>query len=215
MEGNPAGTSANASTIMIDRENPHSGLGSLRLSASSAPASVVSEPFAPSAQSSLMIQTFFRAAAADTKVRLWIEGEAGGQPYIRRTELDVSTGWEARVVRALDVPAGGLDVARLRFELLSPGTLWIDDIRILSSETDSRSARLHAQRTLLAALQAYREQRYADFARLAGSHWIRQSNALPSGRLARITDPPSRVGAAGSRSTDPEASALPPDRKLR
>jgi len=176
---------------------------------------VVSEPFAPNAQSSLMIQTFLRAAAADTKVRLWIEAEAGGQPYIRRTELRVSTGWEARVVRASDVPAGGLDSARLRFELLSPGTLWIDDIRILSSDTASRSARLHAQRTLLAALQAYREQRYADFARLAGSHWIRQSNPLATGRLARLTDAPPRVGAAGTRSTDAEPSALPPDRKLR
>ena len=48
---------------------------------------------------------------------------------------------------------------------INPGTLWIDDIRILSNDTDSRSGRLHAQRTLLAALQAYREHRYADFAR--------------------------------------------------
>jgi len=68
---------------------------------------------------------------------------------------------------------------------------------------------------LLAALQAYREQRYADFARLAGSHWIRQSNTLATVRLARMTDAPPRVGAAGTRSTDAEPSALPPDRKLR
>jgi hypothetical protein len=217
MEGNPAGAgeSTNAATIAIDRDNPHSGEGSLRLSTSGAPASVVSEPFAPNAQSSLKIQAFFRAAAAETKVRLWIDGEAGGQPYIRRTELSVSTGWEPRVVRASDVPAGGLDSARLRFELLSPGTLWIDDIRILSSDPASRSGRLHAQRTLLAALQAYREQRYADFARLAGSHWIRQSNTLATGRLARATDGSPRAGSTGTRSTDAEPSALPPDRKLR
>lgn len=213
MEGDVKATSA--STMTLDRENPHSGQGSLRLSAPAAPASVCSEPFVPSAQSNLIIQTFFRAAAVDTKVRLWIEGEAGGQPYIRRTELDVSTGWEARVVRASDIPPGGLDSARIRFELLSPGTLWIDDIRIQSSDTVSRSARLHAQRTLLAALQAYREQRYADFARLAGSHWVRQSNTLMSGRLARMTDAPPRIGADGTRSTEAEPSALPPDRKLR
>jgi hypothetical protein len=213
IEGNPRGPAANA--IAIDHENPHSGQGSLRLSTSSAPASVVSEPFAPNAQSSLMIQTYFRASVNDTKVRLWIEGEAGGQPYIRRTELSVSTGWEARMVRASDVPPGGLDAARLRFELLGPGTLWIDDIRILASDTDSKSARLHAQRTLLAALQAYREHRYADFARLAGSHWVRQSNAMATGRLARTNEVPPSASNAAVRSTDAEASALPSDRKLR
>jgi hypothetical protein len=180
-----------------------------------APVSVVSEPFAPNAQASLMIQTYFRAGSADTKVRLWIEGESNGQRYIRRTALNVSTGWESRVVRASDLPAGGLDIARLRFELLNPGTLWIDDIRILSNDTDSRSGRLHAQRTLLAALQAYREHRYADFARLAGSHWIRQSSAMASGRLARLAETPPKIGGVRTHSTDTDASALPPDRKLR
>ena len=92
------------------------------------------------------------------------------------------------------MPAGGLDSARLRFELLTPGTLWIDDFHI-PGETTSKSARLNAQRTLLAALQAYREQRYADFARLAGSHWIRRvehAGHRPGWR-DRSDPPPRRV----------------------
>ncbi len=100
---------------------PTRGRGACGCRSSSAPASVVSEPFAPNAQSSLMIQTFFRAAAADTKVRLWIEGESADSRISGGTELSVSTGWEPRVVRASDVPAGGLDLARIRFELLEPG----------------------------------------------------------------------------------------------
>jgi hypothetical protein len=63
IEGNPSGANGNA--IAIDHENPHLGQGSLRLSASMAPVSVVSEPFAPNAQASLMIQTYFRAGSAD------------------------------------------------------------------------------------------------------------------------------------------------------
>ena len=74
---------------------------------------------------------------------------------------------------------------------MTPGVLWIDDLHI-RGETTSRSARINAQRTLLAALQAYREQRYADFARLAGSHWIRQSATTATGRLARTNEPPPR-----------------------
>ncbi len=116
--------------IAIDGENPHSGRGSLRLSAPAGPASVVSEAFAPNVQSSLTIQAFFRSSPADATVRVWIEGESGGQPYVRRSELGVSTAWEPRAVRASDLPPGGLDSARLRFELMTPGVLWIDDLHV-------------------------------------------------------------------------------------
>ncbi len=183
------------STVAIDGGNAHLGQGCLKLTASTAPSSVISESFVPNIQSHLDIDVFFRAATPGSRVRVWIEGESGGRPYVRRTELDVSTAWESRTVRAGDIPARGLDTARLRFELMTPGVLWIDDLHI-RGETTSRSARINAQRSLLAALQAYREQRYADFARLAGSHWIRQSAATAPGRLARTNEPPAE-GASG------------------
>jgi hypothetical protein len=186
----------------------------LRLTASSGSNSVVSDPFVPSAQSSLTIQAFLRSATPEATVRVWIEGQAGRQPYVRRSELSVSTEWEERAVRASDLPAGGLDSARLRFEMVTPGVLWIDDLRILG-EPESKSARLNAQRTLLAALQAYREQRYADFARLAASHWVRQSGVSAAPRLARAADLPPQAGPGIDRSNNAAASALPPDRKLR
>jgi len=207
LEGNQPGTC----TLVIDRENPHAGEGSLRLASSVAPASVASETFVPKIQPSLMIQASFRASAAGAKVRIWIEGNSGGQPYVRRSELSVSTEWQTRAVRASDLPAAGLDSARLRFELLTPGTLWIDELHI-PGETTSKSARLNAQHTLLAALQAYREQRYADFARLAGSHWIRESNTVATARLARSSDPPP---SGATHSSNAGATALPSESKLR
>jgi hypothetical protein len=199
--------------ITIDRENPHSGQGSLRLVAPAASASAVSDAFVPSTQSGLTIRACLRAAAAGAKVRVWIEGASDGHPYIRQTELTVGTEWEEHAVRASDIPAGGLDTARVRFELLAAGTLWIDDLRVLG-ESNSKSARLNAQRTLLAALQAYREQRYADFARLAGSHWIRESN-VAANRLARATDVLPKADGPVKQPTDGSASALPSERKLR
>jgi hypothetical protein len=180
---------AGSSTVAIDGGNAHLGQGCLKLTAAAAPSAVISESFVPNVQSHLDIDVFFRAATPGSRVRVWIEGESGGKPYVRRTELDVSTTWESRTVRASDIPARGLDSARLRFELMTPGVLWIDDLHI-RGETTSRSARINAQRSLLAALQAYREQRYADFARLASSHWIRQSATAVSGRLARTNEPP-------------------------
>ncbi len=202
-----------ASTLVIDRENPHSGEGSLRLSANQTPASAVSEPFVPNVQSSMTVRAFFRASQPGAKVRVWIEGESAGRAYIRRTELELSALWEARAVRASDLPAGGLDSVRLRFELNTPGVLWVDDLHVVN-ELASKSLRLNTQHTLLAALQAYREQRYADFARLAGSHWIRQANASAVSRLARTNDLAPPTTAGGSRPGEP-ASPLPSERKLR
>ena len=110
-DAGPAAGAA-AATIAIDGENPHSGQGSLRLTSAAGPASVVSEAFVPNVQSSLTIQAFFRSSPADATVRVWIEGESGGQPYVRRSELSVTSGWEGRAVRASDLPPGGLDSAR-------------------------------------------------------------------------------------------------------
>jgi hypothetical protein len=207
--GPGAGADASGPTIAIDGEDPHSGRGSLRLSAPVAPTSVLSEPFSPGVQSSLTIRAFFRASPADAAVRVWIEGESGGRPYVRRSELTVPGTWEARAVRASDPPTAGLDSARLRFELMTPGVLWIDDLRVVGVGA-GKSARLNAQRTMLAALQAYREHRYADFARLAASHWVRPSTG-PTARLARSGGPGMKPG----RPADASASALPSDRKLR
>ena len=206
-------TAEAAPAIAIDGENPHSGRGSLRLSAPGAPISVVSDPFAPSLQSSLTIQAFFRSSKPDATVRVWIEGESSGRPYIRRSELGVSSTWEARAVRASDLPPRGLDSARLRFELMTPGVLWIDDLRV-AGDGAGDSARLNAQRTMLAALQAYRERRYAEFARLAASHWVRQP-AGPAARLARAGEARPKPGQEPVRPSDAAASALPSDRKLR
>ncbi len=94
--------------------------------------------------------------------------------------------------------------------MMTPGVLWIDDLQV-GGDAASRSARLNAQRTMLAALQAYRERRYADFARLAASHWVRES-AVAAARMARSGEP---RPAPGARPADTEASALSPDRTLR
>jgi hypothetical protein len=205
---------AQGSKLAIDRDNPHSGVGSLRLEAAAVPAAVVSESFVPSVQTSLTIQAFFRSEPAGAVVRVWIEGQSDGHAFVRRSELAVSSEWSGRAARASDLPPLGLDSARLRIELLTPGTLWIDDVRILNDPAQ-KAARQNAQGALLAAVQAYREMRYADFARLASSHWVRQLGGSPAARLARAAVGQASPGAGSARPGDAAASALPPDRKLR
>ena len=201
------------STIAIDESHPHSGHGSLKLTAAAPPASVLSGNFVPHSASSMFIQAFFRASA-DSRLCIWIEGEAGGQPYLRRSELTVGAEWQARAVRASDLPAGGLDSARLRFELLTPGTIWIDDLRVLGEPTP-KAVRLNAQRTLLAAMQAYRAQHYAEFARLSSSHWARHPSVLAATRQGSPTQLSETASPGNAGAGSAAATALSPDRRLR
>jgi hypothetical protein len=201
-------------SAVIDGERPHSGLGSAKLIATEAPASLVSDPFSPNALTAVTIEAFLRSDVAEAKIRVWIEGQAEGKAFVRRSELVVTPEWRPRAFRAADIPASGLDSARLRFEMLTPGTLWIDDVRVINEQA-SKSARLNAQRSLLSALQAYREKRYADFARFGASHWTRHPGVSGSIRIDRPATASNR-GITSRPGVDPaEASALPDDRAVR
>ncbi|MDG3003107.1 hypothetical protein [Paludisphaera mucosa] len=204
----PAGRGA---TVALDQKNPHAGQRCLKLESLQGPASLISGDFAPGAGATLLVQAFLRADKDQAPVRVWIEGEQEGRPFARRSDAVVATEWRALVVRASDLPPGGLDSVRLRFESTVPGRLWIDDVRV-RGEIAPKAVRLNAQRTLLAALQAYREQRYAEFARLADSHWTRHPGVLALVRSDR-TAPASESRPAAAQAA--EASALPPDRTLR
>ncbi len=200
-----------AAEIAVDGDNPHAGQGSLRFKVDHGPASATSEPFTTRGQSSLTLTVSLRGSTPDLKARVWIEGQSGGRPYVRSTELAVATSWTRQAVRASEIHVAGLESARVRFELAGPGTLWIDDLKI-EGEPSPRGGRQSAQRALLAALQAYREARYADFARLAESHWIRET--APIARLARTN--PTTPNPDPEKTTDDETSSpLPRNRALR
>src|SRR5205823_2800703 len=111
-------------------------------------------------------------------------------------------------IRISDLPADGLDRVRIRFEMLVPGRLWIDDLSLVGrGPTDLE--RQHARSALTAALQAYGEGRYADFARLAASHWVRR------GASDRPVQTPEADRETPLRTGDASSSDLPPGRRLR
>ncbi len=190
----------------LDRDRPHSGRGSLRLDAQGGrPAAVVSEPFQPDGRSALTVRAWFRADRPDARVRVRIDGQSGAHPYARQLDVPLKGEWSESVIRASQLPDGGLDSARLRFELLGAGRLWVDDVSVVGDAL-GESERLNARRDLTAALSAYREKRYADFARLGGSHWARHAATSPTAAVAGDRSGVIRTG---------DASALPPGRRLR
>jgi hypothetical protein len=180
--------------VSIDLVQPRSGRGALRLDVSEPPGSAVSENFTPNAQNGLLVQAALRSDRPDAKVRIWIEGESAGKPYRRLSEITVQQTWSEKAIRARDLPPGGLDTARLRFELIGAGSLWVDDLAV-SGEGLSEPERRNASKAIMAAIQAYRDKRFADFARLAGSHWARS----PATGAAVEADPaPDRVASERS-----------------
>jgi len=192
--------------LALDPAGPHAGRGALRLDAPALPASAVCDEFAPNAQAAMLVRAWLRADRDDARVRLWVEGQAAGRPFRQSTDLAVGAAWAEHAARAGAIPAGGLDAARVRFEMLTPGRLWVDDLAV-SGEALSEPERRNARNALLAALQAYREKRYADFARLAGSHWARLPAAGDTGAAGPAD------GAGLSRADD--ATGLPQGRLRR
>ena len=156
----------------VDHDRPHSGRGSFRLDSRIGPASVVSSPFHPEARSSLVVRGWLRSDRTDTRVRVRVEGQSSNRGYLRQFDVLVRTDWTEVAIRAPQLPDGGLDTARVRFELLTPGRLWVDDVAVVG-DLFGESELLNARRDLMGALEAYRARRYAEFARLAGSHWAR------------------------------------------
>jgi len=195
-----------SAAIALDGDEHHSGQTSLRFAVTEAPASLISDPLSSRVQSSLSIVAYVRGDGENQKLGVWIEGQAGDRPFNRHSELSLSKAWSRLAVRATDLPVDGVEGVRIRFELERPGVFWIDDLTI-EGEPAPRGGRQSAQRALLAALQAYRESRYADFTRLADSHWIRESStSLP--RIARSE-------ALWNRPASSVPSPLPRERTVR
>jgi hypothetical protein len=185
-----------ANAVELDTDRPHSGQASLRLDANALPAAAVGDWFAPPGGSALTLRAWVRCDRPNARVRVWIDGVASGQPLPpRRAELPGRLEWTPVTIPLADLPADGLDRARLRFELLAAGRLWVDDLSLTGQGPSEPERR--ARRVLVAAIAAYNDGRFADFARLANS------------RLARRGAPPAAAIRTGS------ASDLPPGRRLR
>jgi hypothetical protein len=165
----------------------------------------VSAPFRPEGRTALTVRAWLRAERPEARVRVRIEGQSAGRPFVRQLDVPARAEWAESAIRASGLPEGGLDSARLRFELIGPGRAWVDDVSV-AGDGLGESERLNARRDLTAALSAYREHRYADFARLAGSHWARAVSPAPSASIAGDRNGPIRAN---------NASALPPGRSLR
>jgi hypothetical protein len=109
-----------------------------------------SNPFPPPATGRISVAAWLRVKPGDPQppLRIAIEGVEAGREYYRFAAVGGLTGgrpltaeWSLFVLQVDDLPAGSIDSLRARFDLLGPGSVEIDDVRIfdLAFDADQRA----------------------------------------------------------------------------
>lgn len=161
--------------LTIDREAKHGEQQSLKLTGGGAGGFIVSLPFAPPSTGRLGVALWLRAGnqAAAPRVRLALEGTAGGEPYFRRAELAPLTAgddWQQRGADFVDLPLDSSSQLKLRVELVGVGELWIDDVELHPLHF-SANERVELSKLGTSAQLKLRDGQISDCLRLLEGYW--------------------------------------------
>jgi hypothetical protein len=98
-----------------------------------------SNPFAPPKTGRISVAAWLRVKPGDPQppLRIAVEGVEDGREYYRFAPIGglsggrpLSTDWSLFVLQVDDLPPGRVDSMRVRFDLLGPGSLQLDDVRV-------------------------------------------------------------------------------------
>jgi len=105
-----------------------------------------SNPFAPPATGRISVAAWLRILPGDAQppLRIAIEAVEGGREYYRFAAVGGLTGgrpltpdWSLFVLQVDDLPSTALESVRVRFDLLGPGAVQIDDVRVFDLAFDA------------------------------------------------------------------------------
>jgi hypothetical protein len=180
-------------------------------------ATLRSNPFPPPATGRISIAMWVRIAEGSPQppLRIAIEGVRDDREYYRFAPVGRGAGampltatWAQFVLQVDDLPTRGIESLRVRLDLLGPGSVEIDDVRVFDLAFEE------SQRVQLSRLLAVADERF-----VAGdiggclvdveSHWPRfledfVAPAMPDAPAS--TDPATASAAGGSK---PEEAAQP------
>jgi hypothetical protein len=137
-------------TIGLDTREKREGLGAVRLATQGPVATLISEPFDPPSTGRVTISVWLRGAnvAQQPPVRVSLVGKREGQDFFCFAYLSgnqaprafFGADWGAKPVSVPvnDLPLEGLSRLQLRFDLLGPGEIWIDDVQLSNLEFDKK-----------------------------------------------------------------------------
>lgn len=124
--------------VTLDPNQKYNGSQAVRVSGGGAAATLISRPFEVPSTGRLSLSVWLRVAdpAVEPRLRLALEGETDGQAFFHSAEIGHSTKyrindqWSKFVVNAENLAMGSVSTVRVRFDLIGPGDVWIDEIRL-------------------------------------------------------------------------------------
>ncbi len=148
--------------------------------------SLVSDPFESPATGRLSMWVWLRVAdaARQPPLRLALEGQLNGRPYYRfapvganavganAAGVPLATQWTPYVFQVDDLPLEGLSQLQVRFDLMGPGEVWIDDVQLFDLRFNEKELR-ELSKLITVADHQLRSGQLVDCIRLLESYWPR------------------------------------------
>ncbi len=177
--------------VSLDSNVARQGRASLRLSSTGGSGGVVGRPFEAPTTGRLCAQICFGVPvdAIDLPLRVCLTCRLDGEPYSRQLSVgptilerarraaaesrpDNGVVWIRDVILFERLPLAGLSETSLRFDLLGPGTVWIDDVKLFKlAFSDAEQKAL----TRLVGVAEYRvsQERILDLLQFLDGYWPR------------------------------------------
>jgi len=190
-------------TAVLDTQQKFSGATSIRLTSTQA-ASLASTPIASLHSGRLSV--FVHLRVADPKrqppLRLAISGRWKGQDYYRYAPVGadtsakpIGTEWTQYLFQVRDLPTEDLTDLRVRFDLMGPGEIWIDDVELREfSDDDIRELK----KMITVAGYTLESRQFGDCQQLLEGFWPRFLLANVPLAQGPVTPPPT-----GPKPADP------------
>ena len=204
----PQGTS-----VVADTSQRRTGAQSMRIESQGPITWVRSAAFPPPETGRLSVQVWLKIAQGEAvpPLRLAIEGKLNNQPYYRFANISPETitgDWVQFLLHVDDLPSHDLEQLQVRFDLMGPGRVWVDDITLFDMSF-TRSEQLELSKIVALADLQFREGRLADCAQTLTRYWPRfLLEQMPAqSELARRSD------SDAPRRTDPPAQDEEPSQE--
>ncbi len=220
--GLPAGWSLSAvppetASAQVERGRGHQAGAAVRLTNQGASATFYSEPFAAPQTGRLSLSVRLRAEdpTQQPAVRLAVEGLWNGAHYApfaivgREAAVPIPDDWSAPefILKIDDVPASGLTDLRVRFDVIGPGTVWIDDVQLLHLQF-TKDERNQLGRLLALAARQLENRNWAECQRELNGYWPRflvENVPLPPSSVAGSDEPPPPAASDKKQAARPGA----------
>jgi hypothetical protein len=171
-------------SITLDRSQGHQSKSSLKLTADGSPVWIRSSHFKAPATGRISVTAYLKIdqGAAQPPLRIAIEGETSSSTYYRfgsvgglaprNTSKQLDDQWRQFAVHFDDLPADIRDL-RIGFDLMSEGSVWIDNVAVRDRWFDENDAKAMTQLLAGAVPLVDQPSSYESCRRILESYWPR------------------------------------------